>query len=138
MRMIDGGHPVARARVTIDLLGHLPDSDSIKGLESLTRKTLTIDLFEPPQRERIREQVVQLRRSGKKEREIPPLIVGETPTITAIQRSMALQRMMEAKGLTSPWVVLLEPPLDYTKLRRHRHKRYRFTPVEGYVPRPLN
>ena len=34
-------------------------------------------------------------------------------------------------GLTDPYVAVTEPPDDYAKLRRHKHKRYRFEPLEG-------
>jgi site-specific DNA recombinase len=44
---------------------------------------------------------------------------------------MALQRKMEAIGLTDPYVKVAEPPDDCPRLRRHKHGRYRFDPLPG-------
>jgi len=40
---------------------------------------------------------------------------------------------MRELGLTSPYVLVTEPPEDYPKLRRHRNPKYSFRPREGYV-----
>jgi len=61
-----------------------------------------------------------------------PAVISEKPTATAVQKAMALDRKMKQLGLSSPYVVLLEPPADYPKLRRHRNHKYRFEPVKGY------
>jgi len=44
---------------------------------------------------------------------------------------------MKELGLESPYVLLLEPPDDYGRLRRHKNSKYRFEPEEGYVRKPL-
>ena len=41
-----------------------------------------------------------------------------------VQKALALNDMMKERGLTSPYQLLLEPPTDYAKLRRHRNDRY--------------
>ena len=51
-------------------------------------------------------------------------------TVTAAQRASALQRKMDRLGLLDPYLRITEPPEDCTKLRRHRHPRYRFQPLE--------
>ena len=35
-------------------------------------------------------------------------------------------------GLTTPYVLVDEPPQDYTKLRRYKHTDFRFLPLDGY------
>ena len=50
-------------------------------------------------------------------------------TKTAVQRAAALQRKMDELGLTDPYIPVTEPPEDLTKMRRHKHKRYRFEPL---------
>ena len=39
---------------------------------------------------------------------------------------------MKDAGLSSPYLRVSEPPADYTRLRRHKHPRYCFTPLSGY------
>jgi hypothetical protein len=97
---------------------------------------VTIDLFEPTQPERIREQVVKLRSEGVTEEQITQLI-EEHPTKTAVQNAMALHREMVKRGLTSPYVLVTEPPTDCTKLRRYKHPLYKFMPLESYQRPPL-
>jgi hypothetical protein len=58
--------------------------------------------------------------------------IAELPTSTAVQNALALQRVMTSQSLNDPYVMLREPPDDYPKLRRHKHPRYSFRPLEGY------
>jgi hypothetical protein len=39
---------------------------------------------------------------------------------------------MRRLGLTDPYVRLTAPPMDYPKLKRHLHRRYRFDPLPGF------
>jgi hypothetical protein len=133
VRLCDGGHPLARAKVRLDLAGTIHDLALVSGLSDLLCCELTLDLFEPPQRERIREEAVRLTARGLHQREIARLL-SERPTQTAVQRALALHRKMVDLGLTTPYVPLLEPPHDYPKLRRHLNPKYRFEPLEGYRP----
>jgi hypothetical protein len=87
---------------------------------------LTVDLFDHPQRAAYREQIMLLRAEGMAERKIAKKL---GLTITATQSAAALDRAMKKQGLTDPYVGVTEPPPDCTKLRRHRHKRYRFEPL---------
>jgi hypothetical protein len=135
VRLCDGGHPLPRARVTIALDGIIPDAAHVPDLPKLLTRTFTIDLFVPPQRERIRETAVRLAAEGYGPREIArriPGIITEKPTATAVQKALALDAKMKQLGLTSPYVILREPPEDYPKLRRHKNPKYRFEPRDGY------
>ena len=107
------------------------------GLSALLTCTKTVDVFEPPQRERIRERAVALAAQGLTHREIAEQLPVK-PTSTAVGHALALDRKMRAMGLEKPYVVILEPPPDYPKLRRHKNPKYRFEPVEGYVRPPLD
>jgi hypothetical protein len=94
---------------------------------------LTLDLFDrPPQRERIREDSVRLSAQGLKPCQIASLLEEEKPKYQVVQRALALDRKMTELGLTSPYVLVLEPPEDYSKLRRHKNTKFRFEPKEGY------
>ena len=131
VRFCDGGRLLPRAQVQLALDGIVPDSRQAPELGPLLTQDLTIDLFEVPQRERIREEAVALAMQGLGPKAIAARI-SERPTATAVQNALALQRKMEELGLETPYVTLFEPPADYSKLRRHKNNKYCFTPLEGY------
>ncbi len=133
VRLIDGGHPLPRARVKLAFNGIAADVARVTALDDLLTRVLTIDLFEPPQRERIRLESVQLESQGLHQREIARQI-REQPKQAAVFAALALHRQMVGLGLDSPYVVLREPPSDYSKLRRHRNRKYLFGVLDGYVP----
>jgi DNA invertase Pin-like site-specific DNA recombinase len=133
VRMIDGPNFLARARVVFDLLGDYPDAAKMPELASLSKFTKTIDLFVPAQRERIRKESVALRKTGMKLKEIAAAI-AEKPTDTAVGNALRIQAMMDAQGLTTPYILITSPPPENKQLCRYRCADYRFTPVEGYVP----
>jgi hypothetical protein len=136
VQLCDGGHLLPRAKVILALDRLLPDMARVPGMAELLRREIDIDLFDPPQRARIRPQVVELRGKGVTERAIVEMI-PEKPTLAAVQDSMALHREMVAKGLSSPYVIIHDPPEGYSKLRRHKHPSYRFKPLEGHIPPPV-
>jgi site-specific DNA recombinase len=131
VRLCDGGHPEARAKVRLNLGGSISDVYRVPGLESLLTRELTLDLFMPPQRERIREEVVRLTATGMPQRCIAQSL-AETATLPAVQNAIALHREMQELRLESPYVVLLEPPDDYRKLRRHKNGKFEFAMRQGY------
>ena len=133
VQLCDGGHLLPRAKVTLALDGILPDIQNVPGLTDILTRDLTIDLFVPSQRERIREEAVRLESDGLKPKAIAARI-AERPSSTAVQNALALDRQMKVLGLESPYVFVSEPPDDYAKLRRHKNPKYQFTPMEGYVP----
>jgi hypothetical protein len=137
VRLCDGGHLLPRARMRLALDGIIPDAIHVAGLSELLTRTRTLDLFVPPERERIREVSVMLAAQGMGPTEIArkiPQHLAESPSATAVQNALALDREMKEQGLTSPYVMLLEPPESYSKLRRHKNRKYHFVPVEGYTP----
>ena len=131
VRLCDGGHLLPRAQVCLDLSGIVPDARFVDGLPTMLSSTVTLDLFEAPQRERIREQAVELIAAGHTQRDCCSMI-EEQPTQPALQKALVLQKEMERLGLDSPYVLVTEPPEDYAKLRRHKNPQYSFNPVEGY------
>lgn len=140
VRLCDGGHFLPRARVWVTLDGIMPDAALIPGLDGLLRREVTFDLFELTQRERIRSDAVQWKVTGLGPKAIAAKIAETTverPTATAVQNALALDARMKTLGLFSPLINVLEPPDDYTKLRRHKNGKYKFTPLVGYIPPPL-
>jgi hypothetical protein len=104
--------------VTLALDALVPDAANVPGLSALLRRTVTIDLFDPPQRERIRTEAVRLNDGTRTQNQIAALI-AEKPTGTAVGDAIRLQRAMNEQGLTSPYVILEEPPAN-APLRRHK------------------
>jgi site-specific DNA recombinase len=135
VRLCDGGHLLPRAKVRLTLDGITPDARHVPVISDLLTRELTLDLFLPPQRERIREEAVRLA-SEFTHREIAQRI-SEKPTATAVQNALALDQLMKARGLDTPYELVLTPPDDYPKQRRHKNSKYKFTPIEGYTPPPL-
>ena len=128
VRLCDNGAVVLRARLTLCLAALMPPGPSNPEVDSVLNISLTVDLFDHPQRAAHREQIMLLReREGMPEWKIAE---GLGLTITATQRAAALDRAMKKQGLTDPYVEVSEPPAENGNLRRHRHKRYRFEPVK--------
>jgi site-specific DNA recombinase len=132
VRLCDGGHLMPRARVMLDLAGSVADAEHVPGLKDLLTRVVTIDLFDrPPQRERVRDEAVRLAAKGLGSRKIS-CEIQEHPKPAAVDRSLALDRLMNELRMESPYLLVSEPPNDYPKLRRHRNPKYRFEPKEGY------
>jgi hypothetical protein len=136
VRLCDGGHLLPRARVKIHLAGSIRDAPSVPGLLEMLSHESVVDLFVPPQRAQIRETAVGLAAPGVTQKQIAERIPG-CPTATAVGDAIALQRKMDLLGLTSPYVLVEEPPSDYPKLRRHRNPKYKFAAINGYERRFL-
>jgi hypothetical protein len=137
VRMIDGGHLLPRAKVTLTLASIVPDMQEVEGLGELLTRELTLDLFRrPPQRERIREEAVRMRAEGLTQREIAAHL-SERPKLPVVQQALAIDQQMKECGLRSPYRLVLEPPEDYAKLRRHKNTKFQFEPLDGYVRPPL-
>src|SRR5438034_10509988 len=73
VRLCDGGHLLPRAKVRLNLVGSIVDAALVPGLQQLLSADLTLDLFETPSREAIRETVVALSAQGNEQREIATL-----------------------------------------------------------------
>ena len=133
VRLCDGGHLLPRARIELNLGAHIDDLDFVPELRETLTKVVTLDLFElPPQRERIRIEVVQLLGKGLNQREIAKQLTDESPKQPTVQRAIALENKMQELGLDSPYVFVSDPPDDYPKLRRHNNPKYHFESLPDY------
>jgi hypothetical protein len=130
VRPVDGGHPVARATATIALASVVPALQDMPEIAQLLNRSVTLDLFTPPGRIRIREDAVRMTAEGMEQREIAAKIGGIQQYM--VYRVLRLDQLMKACGLSDPYVLLTEPPADYTKLCRSRDRNYVFTPLEGH------
>ena len=139
VRLVDGGDLEPRARVTLNLGALATDIAGVTALQQQLIRQVTIDVFEAPQRERIRPEVIRLatEHPGWTQRQIAAAI-AEKPEQTAVSRAIQLHQKMLDLGLTSPYVLVPEPPSDHGRLRRHKHPRYEFRPLEGYERPPLD
>jgi DNA invertase Pin-like site-specific DNA recombinase len=124
----DGGKIVLRTTFRIQLANLLPNRRAVEVLRRPLERVLTIDLFESPQRVKFRAPIVAALAAGRTARQAAEAC---GVTVTAAQRTMALQRKMDSLGIDDPYVPISEPPQDCPKLRGHRHPDYRFESVEG-------
>ena len=127
-RLADGGHIVLRAQFTLDLILCAGSGDTQRPSESPEYGTRRRSVQSPP-REQFRARVCAGRSQRVTEREVAR---DCGITITAAQDAARLARIMDDQGLTDPYVAVKAPPPDYTKLRRHRSKRYHFEPLDGF------
>ena len=141
VRLCDGGHLRPRARVKLDLAGSVADAEFVPGLNNLLSRTMTVDLFDPPQREQIRADAVRLAAAETQPtlKQIAAQLPANPtkPSGTAVGHALALDRKMKSMALTTPYVLVSEPPEDFTKLRRHKNAKYRFEPLENYQRPPF-
>lgn len=131
VRLIDGGHVVPSARFVLNLGPLVPQSDLLPNLNGVLRRHMVVDLFDPPQRVRFREQAM-----AEKNGHAPGVRPTERQiaqklgiTQSAVQYAVALDHKMRELGVTAAYEILEQPPADYTKLRRHKHPRFRFEPL---------
>jgi hypothetical protein len=133
VRLCNGGRPEPRAVLTFDLTPILPASAGRESLGRVLQAERVIDLFEAPDREGHRTEVVQRTAGGMKQRQIAEELGLDLATV---QRAVELQRAMDRLGLTDPYLPITSPPPEDGRWRRHRHPRYRFEPLPGY-PLPV-
>jgi hypothetical protein len=122
-RPLDGGSIVLRAKFRIALTSLAPKLRLLPLDVSTLARELTVDLFEPPQRIALREQVMELIKAGTYQRETGAALGITQP---AVQKAIKLDELMHLAGVEDPYQAVLEPPENYRKLRRHKHARYRF------------
>lgn len=128
VRLCDGGAMVLRAKFRLEIANLLPDRSTAELLRQPLARTVTVDLFDPPQRELFRQRILAARALGQTERNAAAAC---GITITAAQRAAALQRKIDELKLADPYVPVSQPPEDLPKLRRHHHADYRFEPLPG-------
>lgn len=93
-RLMDGGHPVLRARITLDL-GATPDGSlSLTSAVPSLQRVLVVDLFDPPQRAAYLKQIVELRKSNTQRVTAAKLGLA----VATIENAMSLHRRMTAAG----------------------------------------
>ncbi len=133
VRLCDSRRLLPRAKVRLNLAGSFPDVERLSGAEAMMSRELTINLFDPPQRELIRPEVIRFASAGLRQRDMASRLQGY-PTQAAISRAFRLHQRMLELGLEDPYIIVLEPPNDRRKLRRHQHPRFRFEPLNGFEP----
>lgn len=133
VRGCTGGKIYMRSEFTFQTAILLPDVNAREVLAESLERVLTVDLFEPAQPIRFREQVMELRAAINPDtgRKYTKYETAESVGIThtAAQNATKLQRTMNQLGLDDPMVRVTEPPADYPKLKRHKHERYTFSPL---------
>ena len=137
VQLMDGGHFSPCAKVEIALDGVVPALGQVPGVTDLLKRDLTLNLYDPPQREQIRLQAVGLYDGCRTQQQIAELLPNK-PTATAVQKALALHQKMIAANVSSPYLLIQSPPDGDSRLRRHKHSRYQFQMLEGYQRLPLD
>jgi hypothetical protein len=127
-RLCDGGRVVLRARFTLQLDNLLPECGNSELLSQNLQRSLEVDLFDPPQREAYRTRIVKMVEHEKLDQRETAFKLGIKQQ--TVHRSLVLHRTMIRLGLSDPYVPVLAPPEDRPKLKRHKHPRYRFLPLQ--------
>jgi DNA invertase Pin-like site-specific DNA recombinase len=130
-RLCDGGRPVLRARFSFCLAPLLTSVQASGAADGALRRSLEVDLFDPPQRAAHRARVLELTANGVTQPEIGRELGIALPTV---QRAVALARRMAELQIADPYLPLGAPPEDFEQLQRHRHPRYRFEPLPPAAP----
>lgn len=128
-RLLEGKTICARAMFILDLAPLLGPNGLQEELRGLVRHRVMVDLCDHPTRELIRERVVVLRRQGVGIRAIAKQLGHNA---SEVQRSMKIQKIMDENELTDSYYRLTSPPDDCGNLRRHRHERFHYEPMDGY------
>src|SRR5262249_33219582 len=113
VRHIRGGHLLPRAKIRLNLIGSFRDGDAVPGLRELLEEELTIDVFKPTRKERIRLEAAQLAAEGLTQNGIAARLPGRIHQVE-VWDALKWHRKMQELGLSSPYLLVEEPPGDYT------------------------
>lgn len=129
-RLIDGGLPVLRAKFSLSLMAFLPSESRLPKTASSFDRTLVVDLFNKPDREKHRPAVI----AGMQIEGMTFKKLAETLQIysSVAQRAGQIQRLMDSAGTKDPYMPIRTPIDGNSKYRRHRHSRFHFEPLPGY------
>lgn len=112
-------------------LGSIDGVEIPQQLDCMLRHCI-VDLTKQPQRAEFREPVVSLRESGLKEREVAVQLGITQP---AVQSAAKLHREMLRLGVRDPWQPVRDSVEAANYFKRISHARFRFTPLDGFVPK---
>lgn len=126
-QLIDSTRVILRAECEVAPLHLVEETELLEDIPEPPTMRFTIDLFDPPQRVAIMTDAVRLTEVGLKQREIAKRC---GVTLPVVQRSLALHRDIQKRGIVDPYQRILTPPKE-GKLRRHRHPRYIHPTADG-------
>lgn len=126
VQLVDGGMLKPRIAFQLDLTTFAPISRHDPELSNTLKKRVVVDTFGPPERALYRERVNEGKKQGLTEREIAREL-GTSQSV--VQYAASLQRKMDSLQVTDPYQIVLTPPLDTRRYRRHLHKRYKYDPL---------
>lgn len=128
-QVLDGSDIVPRAEFTLTLVPLLPPAlQSVPEAEVFTRR-MVVTLSEVSRFVAHHQDAADLQLQGLKQRQIGAQLGLFQSTV---ERALRLHRKMLEMGLAEPFVRLTELPSETNRLRRHRHPRFRFEPLDDY------
>ena len=126
-QMVNGGKPVLRATLVLDLACFFSDKRALEGMDGILRREIKVDLFDLPNTVKWLEKIAEDLPTGKSLN-----LIGKALGIPGylVSRTKKLLQTMNALGLSNPYQDLTEPPENFKKMRRHLHPRYSFNPIQ--------
>jgi len=128
-QVIDGSDIVPRAEFTLTLVSLLPPELQMKPEAQVFTRPMVVTLSEVSKFVEHHQDAADLHLQGLKQRQIGARLGLFQSTV---ERALRVHRKMMEMGLTEPFVRLTELPSETNRLRRHRHPRFRFKPLDGY------
>ncbi|MDB5348598.1 MAG: Recombinase [Schlesneria sp.] len=129
-RLIDGGLPVLRAKLSLNLMAFMPSKSRLPGPALSFERMLVVDFFKKPDRERHRPEVVAgMQIEGTTFKDMAEKL-EIFPSVA--QRAGQIKRLMDSAGVSDPYLPIRAPIEGNSKYRRHHHPRFHFEPLSGY------
>lgn len=120
---------IAKAEITVSLTSLLPSQLRNQAEAKVFTRHMVVDLMDPPQRIQHCQAAMALEAQGLQQREI-----GANLGIyqSAVQAALRVGKIMETQGLKDPYLRLTALPEKTHKLKRFKHPRFKFEPLEGF------
>ena len=125
----DGSDIVAHAEFTLTLTPLLPAEFQSRPESQIFTRQMVVTLGSISQPVKFHSEAAALQQQGMKQRDIGSQL-GLAQS--AVEKALRIHRQMVEQGLTEPFIRLTSLPENCHRLRRHKHKRYRFEPLSGY------
>lgn len=128
-QVCDESDIIPRAEFTISLTSLLPPALQGEPEAAVFTRHLVVTVQNPSQRVRHCNTATELQRQGLKQREIAASLgIAQSATEAALH----IGRLMKSLGITEPYFRLTALPRITSRLKRCKHPRYRFEPLDGF------
>ena len=128
-QVCDESDIIPRAEFAVSLTSLLPPALQAESAAAVFTHRLVVTLAEPSQRVRHCGAAAELQKQGLKQREIGTRL-GMAQSAT--EAALRISRLMIPLGISEPYIRLTAVPKVTNRLKRHKHPRFRFEPLDGF------